>query len=141
MLVDANLLLHAVDETTEQHTAAASWWTGALNGTQRVGLPWQSIGAFLRITTHPRVATTPLSAPEAWSHVASWLAAGPVWVPPTTTRTAAILGQLIADSGATGNLIPDAQLAAIAVEHGLTVMSADTDFARFDVAWRNPLAS
>lgn len=140
MLVDANLLLYAVDEDSPHHGAAAIWLTEVLNGDRRVGLPWQSIGAFLRIITHPRVTRRPLSGPEAWSFVADWLAAAPVWVPPASARTAAVLGELQQEAQVTGNLVPDAQLAALAMEHGLTVMTADTDFGRFrSVTWENPL--
>lgn len=140
MLVDANLLLYAVDRRSAHHEAAADWWTGALRGDRRVGLPWQSIGAFTRIITHPRVTTDPLTGTDAWSHVAGWLAASPVWIPPATERTAAVYGSLVEDQGVSGNLVPDAMLAALALEHGLTVMSADSDFARFpDVRWQNPI--
>lgn len=140
MLLDANLLLYAVDSTSREHAAAAAWLEDVLNGHRRVGLPWQTLGAFLRIATHPRVTTNPLSAAEAWSFVRRWLAAGPTWIPPATERTAAVLGELLDESGATGNLVPDAQLAALAVEHGLVVMTADTDFARFpQVRTMNPL--
>jgi toxin-antitoxin system PIN domain toxin len=141
MLVDANLLLYAVDASSPHNERAAAWLEEALNGRRRVGLAWQSLGAFLRIATHPRVTTSPLTAEQAWSFAAAWLDADPTWVPPATDRTARILGDLVARTGATGNLLPDAQLAALALEHGLVVMSADTDFARFtDVRWENPLA-
>lgn len=140
MIVDANILLYAVDRSSPHHPAAAAWLTGALNGTRRVGLPWQSIGAFLRISTHPRITTHPLSGSDAWRCVERWLDAGPTWIPPVTERTAALLGEVVTTTGATGNLIPDAQLAAMALEHGLQVVTADTDFERFpDLAWRNPL--
>lgn len=140
MLVDANLLLYAVDDESPLHEAAAEWWTAALNGDQRVGLPWQSIGAFLRIVTHPRASRDPLASSDAWRHVAAWLEADPVWVPPAGARTARVLAELLEQTGVTGNLIPDAQLAALAIEHGLAVYSADSDFARFRrVAWVNPL--
>jgi predicted nucleic acid-binding protein len=83
--------------------AAASWLEEVLAGDSRVGLPWQTIGAFLRIATHPRVAENPLSGPDA--------------------------------------LVPDAQLAALAVEHGVELVSADTDFMRFPgLRWVNPLS-
>jgi uncharacterized protein len=141
MLLDANLLLYAVDTESRYHEAASAWLTETLNGDRRVGLPWQTIGAFLRIVTHPRVAENPLSGTQAWSHVAGWLDADPVWVPPATERTAAVLASLHDQVPITGNLVPDAQLAALALEHGLTVMSADTDFARFpDLRWVNPLS-
>jgi toxin-antitoxin system PIN domain toxin len=141
MLVDANLLLYAVSSTAPQHETARAWWETTLNGTGRVGLPWQTIGAFVRIATHPRVTRRPLSAEDAWSYVAEWLDVDVVWVPPATERTAAVLGDLLRLTGATGNLVPDAQLAALALEHGLAVVTADTDFARFPgVRWVNPLS-
>lgn len=140
MLLDANLLLYAVDRSSDRHEAAASWLTDVLNGSTRVGIPWQTIGAFLRIVTHPRVTARPLAGPEAWSFVEGWLAVDPAWIPPASERTAAVYGQLVGTVPVTGNLVPDAMLAALAVEHGLTVMSADTDFARFPgVRWENPL--
>lgn len=141
MLLDANLLLYAVDAESSFHSAAASWLTTTLNGNRRVGLPWQTIGAFLRIATHPRVTANPLRGAEAWGYVESWLDADPVWIPPATERTAAVLTELVSATPVTGNLVPDAQLAALALDHGLEVLSADTDFARFPgVRWRNPLA-
>lgn len=140
MLLDANLLLYAVDASSPHNSAAGAWLQGVLRGDRRVGLPWQTIGAFLRIATHPRVAAHPLSGPEAWGFVQRWLDADPVWVPPVTERTATVLGRLVSEVAVTGNLVPEAQLAALAVEHGLVVMTADTDFERFpDVRWSDPL--
>lgn len=140
-LVDANLLLYAVDATSPHHRAAHAWWEGMLNGSSRVGLPWQTIGAFVRIATHPRVTRRPLGAEVAWGYVAEWLGVDVVWVPPATERTVEVLGGVLQRSGVTGNLVPDAQLAALAIEHGLTVASADSDFVRFPgVRWINPLA-
>lgn len=140
MLLDANLLLYAVDRTSPNHEAASRWLVKVLNGDRRVALPWQTIGAFLRISTHPRVTTHPLDGTLAWSFVADWLAADPVWIPPATERTAAVYEQLLVGASITGNLVPDAQLAALAIEHGLTLCSADTDFARFtELRWENPL--
>lgn len=142
MLVDANLLLYAVDRSSALHGEASAWLTDVLNGRRRVGLPWQSIGAFLRIITHPRVTTNPLTGTEAWTFVRSWLDADPTWIPPATERTAAVWGELAGGRQITGNLVPDAMLAALALEHGLTVMSADTDFGRFrGLAWVNPLTA
>jgi uncharacterized protein len=140
VLLDANLLLYAVDATSPHHARAARWLESVLNGSRRVGLPWQTVGAFVRIATHPRVTREPLTSDEAYTYVEQWLGCGPTWIPPVSERTAAILGDLLRETGVTGNLIPDAQLAALAIEHGLTVMSADTDFARFaKVRWANPL--
>lgn len=141
MIVDANLLLYAVDADAPQHDRAAAWLTTVLNASERVGLPWQTLGAFLRISTHPRVVADPLTAAQAVDLVDNWLAAEPVWVPPATERTAVALAHLVRRHHVTANLVPDAQLAALALEHGVAVASADSDFARFpEVRWINPLA-
>jgi toxin-antitoxin system PIN domain toxin len=112
-----------------------------LNGPSRVGLPWQSLVAFLRISTHPRASARPLSPTAAWRFVDDWLAAEAAWVPLPTENHAEVLGSLIASYDLRGNLVSDAELAALAIEHGLAVCSADTDFARFrEIRWENPLA-
>jgi uncharacterized protein len=140
MVIDANLLLYAIHERAEQHATAAGWLTEQLNGPRRVGLPWQSLAAFLRIATHPRAFERPLPASVAWARVTDWLSAPVAWIPEPGPEHARILGQIITAHDVRGNLIPDAFLAALAVEHGLTVYSTDTDFARFDeVRWENPL--
>jgi toxin-antitoxin system PIN domain toxin len=96
--------------------------------------------AFLRIGTHPRAARHPLPPDEAWSFVEEWLSADAAWVPEATERHAEVLGALIRDHQLRGNLVPDAELAALAIEHGLAVCSADSDFARFEeIAWTNPV--
>ena len=140
MLVDANILLYAVDEASRFHDAAARWLTGQLNGPTRVGLPWQSLAAFLRIGTHPRASERPLSSAQAWGYVEDWLATEAAWVPLPTEGHADLLGSLITRYELRGNLVSDADLAALAIEHGLTVCSADTDFARFrELRWQNPV--
>ena len=140
MLVDANVLVYATDPSSPHHRPSLAWWESRLNGDARVGLPWQTIGTFLRVTTHPRISADPLAPSEARAFVDEWLAVPVVWIPPVTERTAAILGRLIERYQLAGNAIPDAQLAALAIEHGLAIASADTDFARFDeIRWMNPL--
>ncbi len=139
-LVDANILLYAVDELSPHHEASAEWLVGALNRPERMGLPWQTIGAFLRIATHPRIMASPLSSGEAMRYVEGWTARPNVWIPPVSDRTLRILGELVIAYRITGNLIPDGMLAAVAIENGLSVTSADSDFARFtEVRWINPL--
>lgn len=141
MIVDANILLYAVDSTSVHHERAARWLTEALNGDVRVGLPWQALGAFLRISTNPRITAQPLTPAGAQHHVDAWLAAGPAWVPPATERTVAAYSQLARRHDVSANLVPDAQLAALALELGVAVVSADTDFAGFpEVRWLNPVA-
>ena len=141
MLVDANLLLFSVDTDSPYHARAASWLTDALNGDYRVGLPWETLTAFVRISTHPRATATPLAPLEAWQFVQDWLEAPTAWIPTPTDQHAAVLGGLISKYRLAGNLIPDGHLAAMAIEHGLELASADTDFARFtELRWVNPLA-
>lgn len=141
MLVDANLLLFAVDEASPFHHRARTWLEEVLNGPTRVGLPWQSLVAFVRIATHPRASASPLDPEEAWRFVEAWLAAGASWVPLPTDRHGEVLGGLIRRYRLCGPLVADAELAALAIEHGLAVASADTDFARFtEIRWFNPIA-
>jgi uncharacterized protein len=141
MLVDANLLLFAVDRSSPFHQTAAGWLADVLNGGRRVGIPWPSLTAFVRISTHPRASERPLSPERAWRHVEAWLACDPVWTPGPSERHAELLGGLVVSYQLRGNLVSDAHLAALAIEHGLTVCSADTDFARFrEIQWVNPLA-
>jgi hypothetical protein len=140
MLVDANLLLYAVDVRSPFHERARDWLTSVLNGHARVGLPWQCLTAFVRIATHPRASEHPLPPAQAWSQVQSWLACDVAWIPVPTEHHAAVFGSLVVEHDLRGNLVSDAHLAALAIEHGLRVYSADSDFARFPkVTWVNPL--
>lgn len=140
ILVDANLLLYAKIADLPQHPRVAPWLEAQLRGTSRVGLPWPSLLAFLRISTNTRVFAKPLSIEQAWSQVAEWLALSNVWIPLPTENHADVVGRLLVATHAVANLVPDAHLAALALEHGLEVCSSDSDFARFpDIRWRNPL--
>lgn len=140
MLLDANVLLYAVDKRARQHGEAADWLTTQLNGTQRVGFPWQSISAFLRISTHARAFERPLRPSTAWQRVVDWLEVPVSWIPEPGPGYKEIFGELISEHQVRGNLIPDAALAALAIEHGVVLISTDTDFARFpNLRWGNPL--
>ncbi|MFN2496542.1 MAG: TA system VapC family ribonuclease toxin [Pseudonocardiaceae bacterium] len=141
MLVDANLLLYAADSASPFHQHAATWLESVLNGAQRVALPWQSLAAFLRISTNPRAWDHPLSPQSATDLVADWLSADPAWTPEPGPGYAEILLGMLVKYQIRGNLVTDAQLAALAVEYGLVVYSADTDFARFtELSWVNPVS-
>ncbi|MGH3788754.1 MAG: TA system VapC family ribonuclease toxin [Pseudonocardiaceae bacterium] len=141
MLVDANLLLYAVDSSSTFHRAASTWLESVLNGAQRVALPWQSLTAFLRISTHPRAWERPLDPQTAADLVRDWLGATPVWTPEPGSGYAEIFFGLVSKYQVRGNLVTDSQLAALAIEHGLAVYSADTDFARFtELTWINPIS-
>jgi hypothetical protein len=140
ILVDANLLIYAHVESFEQHAKARDWLDSHLNGRERVGLPWASILAFVRIVTNPRIFDSPEPVDRAWQQVADWLECPVSWIPLPTQDHAEILRTMLTATGLGGNLVPDAHLAALAVEHGLRLYSSDSDFARFpDLNWENPL--
>ena len=124
MLVDANILLYAVDEENPFHVPARLWLEKSLNGPRRVGLPWQSLTAFMRIVTNPRAGPDPLEPADAWAIVEDWLDVGNTWVPQPGHRYRKILSRLIRDMRPSANLIPDTALAALCIEHGLAIVSA-----------------
>ena len=137
-----NLLLYATDATYPQHARAHAWLDERLNGVARVGLPWPSLLAFLRIATNPRIFPHAISMTQAWAQVEAWRACDVVWSPAPTERHAEILARLLREPSVKGELVPDAHLAALAIEHGLELCSTDGDFARFrGLRWTNPLAA
>lgn len=141
ILVDANILVYAWVESLPQHHKARIWLDAQLAGNSPVGLPWPSTLAFLRLVTNARVFQRPASVQTAWQQVEAWLNCDVAWIPQPTDRHAEVLGGLLSDPGATANLVPDAHLAALSIEHGLVLCSADSDFARFpQVRWQNPVA-
>ncbi|HYN17085.1 MAG TPA: TA system VapC family ribonuclease toxin, partial [Actinomycetes bacterium] len=139
--VDVNLLLYAANAGSPFHSRASAWLSDQLNGSRRVGLPWHCLVSFLRISTHPRAYRSPLTAAEAVAQVNRWLATSVSWIPEPGPGHADLLANLITKYDLRGNLIPDAHLAALALEHGLTLYSADSDFARIpELTWVNPVA-
>lgn len=140
ILLDANLLVYAHVSSLAQHQAARTWLDARLNATTAVGLPWPTLLGFVRLVSNPRIFEHPHSVGAAWAQAAQWLACPPVWIPHPTDRHAEILGPLLIDVTSRANLVPDAHLAALAIEHGLTLCSTDEDFARFPgLQWENPL--
>jgi toxin-antitoxin system PIN domain toxin len=141
ILIDANILIYAHVSSFPQHHVARDWLDRQLNGLARVGLPWPSLLAFLRLVTNPRVFEHAEPIGDAWNQVLAWLACDTTWVPEPTERHAELLGILLALPGVHANLVPDAHLAALAMEHGLTLCSTDGDFARFPrLRYLNPFA-
>ena len=141
ILIDANILVYAHVSSFAQHRVAREWLDRQLNGPAPVGLPWASLLAFLRLVTNSRVFEHPESMADAWGKVQAWLACETVWSPEPTERHADVLGEILKLPGMRGNLVPDAHLAALAIEHGLTLCSTDGDFARFRaLRWLNPIA-
>ena len=140
ILVDSNLLVYAHVADMAEHEPAAEWLDTQLSGSPQVGLPWPSLLGFVRLVSNPRVFPRAETVADAWSQVEQWLSAGPAWVPAPTPRHRVVLGALMG-SVTNANLVPDAHLAALAIEHGLILTSTDGDFARFHgLRWMNPLA-
>lgn len=125
----------------QAHAGARTWLDERLNGDERVGLPWGALLAFLRLSASPRVLSRPMPLRDATAVVAAWLALPSTWVPEPTDRHAGTLAELLAPE-TKADLVPDAHLAALAIEHGLLLCSTDRDFARFDgLRWTDPLRS
>jgi uncharacterized protein len=138
---DLNLLIYSVDERAEEHLAALDWWNATLSGTETVGLAWSVLLGFVRLTTNPRIVQVPMTAGEALDYVDRWLSQEVTTVLEPTSRHAQVLRDLLGRTGTGGNLVADAHLAAIAIEHGAQLCSADRDFDRFKgLDWANPLA-
>ena len=140
ILVDVNLLIYATQPESPHHQRARRWLGQRLAGPARVGLPWATVLGFLRLVTMPRSWNRAVTVDDAVAVVERWLAAPAVWVPTPTERHAEILAGLLRAVGRGGKLVPDAHLAALAIEHGLILCSTDGDFARFPgLRWENPL--
>jgi uncharacterized protein len=140
ILVDTNLLVYARIDILPQHAAARRWLDARLNDRLRVGLPWQSLLGFLRIVTNSRIFERPDSVRAAWAQVEDWLGCPNVWIPQPEEGHQVILGRFLSHAAGGANMVPDTHLAALAIEHGLTVCSTDGDFARFpELRWVNPL--
>lgn len=141
ILVDANILIYAVNQAQPEHIRARKWLDDQLNGTAAVGLPWTSLLAFVRITSDRRVFPKTPSVADNWRRVELWLDCPAVWIPMPTERHREILGEFLRTEAPQANLVNDAHLAALAIEHGLTLCTTDRDFARFSgLRWQNPLA-
>jgi toxin-antitoxin system PIN domain toxin len=141
ILVDANILLYAEDSLQSRHEQARAWWDDQLSGSGVVCLCWTVLSAFIRIGTNPRVFEHPLSLEQALARVQSWLDQPCTRIVRPTERHWTVFKQLLTDGQAVANLVTDAHLAALAIEHGCELASTDSDFARFPkLKWKNPLA-
>ena len=140
-MADANLLVYAHVSSFPRHEAARSWLDGVLNGQEQFGLPWASLLAFVRLVSNPRVFERPEPVEKAWEQVRIWLSSESAWIPLPTERHVDLLHRFLSRPGLRSNHVPDADLATLAMEHGLILCSTDGDFARFDgLRWENPLA-
>lgn len=138
-VVDANVLLYAVNVDAQHHESSRSWLDRALSGADTVGLSWLVLLAFVRLSTKPGLFASPLEIDEALDQVEAWIAApGAVTLGPGPNHPE-LLRRALVDVGLGGNLVNDAHLAALAVEHHADIVSYDNDFSRFSgVRWRTP---
>lgn len=138
-IVDANVLLYAVNESDPKHEVSRQWLDGALNGREPVGFAWVALLAFVRLSTRIGLFPRPLPVPDAMAIVAAWTEQGPSVIVNPTARHLALVSGLLVGTGTGGNLVTDAHLAALALEYDGTVITYDGDFARFPgVRWRPP---
>lgn len=141
ILLDANLLIYAVNEDAPLNRKAKAWLESVLSGQETVGFSWSVLLAFLRLTTRPGLFRRHLDTDTAFDVVASWLDQTPAMIVHPGPRHLPILRGLLEPLGSGGNLTSDAHLAALAIERGVELCSSDTDFARFaGLKWRNPLS-
>ena len=139
-LLDANILMYASFDVYPQHETTRLWLDERLNDAGvPLGIPWESLLAFVRLASNPRVRTPALRVSEAWAQVEFWLSAPCVWIPEPTKNHRNILETLLRIPDMTSKLVADAHLATLAIEHGLTLVSADMDFKRFPgLRFENP---
>lgn len=141
-LVDANILLYAENSLSPHHEASRIWWDGQLSGAEPVALCWPVLTAFIRIGTNPRLHKRPLTLKEAAARVQSWLDQPCTRILTPSDLHWSIFQRMLHSGNATANLVSDAHLAALAVEHNCSLASTDSDFARFrGLKWRNPIAA
>ena len=142
ILVDANLLLYAEDSLSEHHETARNWWDTQLSGSDAVALCWPVLTAFIRIGTNARLHKRPLTLKEAIERVQSWIDQPCVRIIQASEQHWELFQKMLRVGNATANLVSDARLAALAVEHNCVLHSTDTDFARFrGLKWKNPIAA
>lgn len=141
IIPDLNLLVYAYDSTSPQHQAARKWWIGCMSGAESVGISWLVAFGFVRLWTNSRVFANPMTVEVATAHVESWLVRPMARMLNPGPKHAEIAFRFLRSEGQGGNLTTDEHLAALAVETGATLHTADTDFLRFQgVKWVNPLA-
>ena len=140
ILVDANLLIYSEDAASPEHGKTVAWWDEQLSGVDSVCLCWPVLTAFVRITTNRRIFARPLTVVQAADRIQTWLDQPCTRLIQPTESHWDILRDLLEKSQATGNLVTDAHLATLAIEHGCELVSTDADFSRFPgLKWRNPL--
>jgi uncharacterized protein len=131
ILVDANVLIYAIDRDSPQHAPARKWLERAFAGVEPIGLRWIVLLAFLRLVTRPAIVRHPLSAEAALAYVDEWLSLPAVQPVSPGPGHWAVLRTLLAAAGTAGNLTTDAHIAATALQLAAPICTADRDFLRF----------
>ena len=140
-MVDANLLIYAYDTASAQHEKSRAWLEEVFSEIELVGLPWQSLAAFLRVMTNPKLHGRQYSLNEASDIVESWIARSNVRILAPGDDHWLQFRKMIVEGQAAGPLVSDAQLAALTIENGGVLHTTDRDFTRFPgLRWKNPLA-
>ncbi len=138
-LVDLNVLLYVVNKDSVHHESALAWWKESLRGDEQVGLAWSVLLGFLRLSTNPAIFPRPLDTDTALDKVGTWLSLDQTRLVQETDDHWHILKGLLADTGTAGHLTTDGHLAALAINHGATLVSFDNDFSRFPgLRWEQP---
>ena len=137
---DINLLVYTLNRDSPQCLRACEWWRTLLNGDEPVGLTWVTVMGVVRVSTNPRIFRSPLALLDVIANVDEWFAQPVVSTLEPGARHWSIMRTLLAEAGRGGNLTTDAHLAALCIERGATLHSADGDFARFrGLRYENPL--
>ena len=138
---DIDLLVLAYNDGSPSHDDAWRWWEGLINGAESVGMPWAVSTGFVRLMTNPTVLSSPLSPPAAVDQVRQWLNHEHIIPLNPGVRHLEYLDRNLAVAPATARLVPDAHIAALAMENGAEVHTNNArDFRRFPgLLWRNPL--
>ncbi len=140
IVVDANLLIYAYDTASTQHKQARSWLEEVFSGTETIGIPWQSIAAFLRVMTNPKLHGRQYSLNEATGIIEAWMAQSSVRILAPAEEHWLQFRRMIVGGSASGALVSDGEIAALTMEYGGILHTADRDFARFPgLRWVNPL--
>jgi toxin-antitoxin system PIN domain toxin len=140
IVLDVNLLIYAYDTTCKEHKKARVWVEGVFSGNEPVGLPWQTLSAFLRILTYPETFGERFTMDKVIAIVDAWLALPHVRTLVPGENHWELFREMLAKGDVRGKLTSDAALAALTVEYGGVLYTNDRDFARFPgLRWVNPL--
>ena len=141
IVIDANLLIYSYDRDSAHHKKSLAWLEEVLSGAEAVGLPWQSVSAFLRVITNRRLPKMRVSVEQAVQVVEEWLQQPNVRILVPGDQHWSVFRQMIVQGRASGALVSNAEIAALTTEYGGVLYTADRDFARFPgLRWKDPLS-